>query len=268
MFKINYKKKNLLRDVEIVSLCIVTLLVFFCYGVVAEISSKLGSNYAEMLVSKFDYQIQFTTMWAACYEAAFYVPIAVLLAIRLKRGPDVAIFQRICLTTICMMLIGFVIFLVFPTNSSILLGVPHLEPTSFGNKLVLFIYRSIEGWNSTPSTHIGLSWLFFRFFAHCFKNWYWRAIYLLWFVGMMFGTLTLRVHILIDVATGFLWAEFCYQVIYARITRKSLANLNRHFSLKQEIIFMVILIAILTATILTFVHFYGIHPILETPDNF
>ena len=257
-----YKKDYFLKDIEIISVILLSVVVFACYGMVAEIASKMGVNYTPILVTEFDKNIPFTNIWGLFYEGAFYVPAVVFLLLRWRFGPNVALFQRMCLSVISMMLISFVVFILFPTNSSNILGVPHLKPDSFANSVVIFIYRSIEGWNSTPSTHISMSWLFFRFFARYFHLFWQRLIYLIWFVGMALGTVTLRVHIVLDICTGFLLAEICYQIIYKKLAPGVVSDMNRHFSIKQEIAFAGIITAGLAIALFWFVHKYGIHPIL------
>ena len=257
-----YRRKSLLPDIEIITIVLLTTLIFMCYGMVAEICARIGVNYASYLVTSLDINIPFTNVWGLFYEVAFYVPAIVLLLLRLRFGANIALFQRICLSVVVMMLLSFVVFLFIPTNSSLILGVPHIQADSFGNAVALFIYRSIEGWNSTPSTHIAMSWLFFRFFARYFCLLWQRCIYLLWFAAMTIGTLTLRVHIIVDICTGLLLAEFCYQCVYKKISTRTMAEINRHFSIKQEIMFFGILATVLAALLFWFVHTYGIHPIL------
>ena len=103
---------------------------------------------------------------------------------------------------------------------------------------------------------------FFRMFAVFYKRWYVRAVYLLWFFGMLAGTVTLRVHNIIDVMAGILIAEAVFYGVYMGLTRRRMDDLNRHFSIKQEIIFIVIISACLAAFLFYFIRHYGVHTIL------
>lgn len=257
-----YKKQSLKSDLETLCLVVFMGLVFMCYGVIAEIASHSSFNYASLLITPLDKLIPFQSTWSLFYEVAFVVPLIVLLMVRVKVGAQVAVFQRMVLSMLALIACSFVIFLVFPSNVFMLHGVPAVALTGFDGQFVKLVYHSIGGWNAFPSTHTSVSWLFFRMFAVFYKRWYARLIYLLWFFAMLAGTVTLRVHNIIDVMAGILIAEAVFYGVYMTLTRRRMRDLNRHFSIKQEIIFIVIISVCLAAFLFYFIDHYGVHTIL------
>ena len=111
---INYKKQSLKSDLEIILLVVFMSLVFMCYGVVSEIASHALFNYASLLITPLDKLIPFQTTWSLFYEVAFIVPFIVLILVRVRVGAKVAVFQRIVLSMLALVLCSFLIFCYFP----------------------------------------------------------------------------------------------------------------------------------------------------------
>lgn len=258
----DYKQRSLKPDIEILCLVVFMSLVFMCYGVIAEIASHSPFNYASLLVTPLDKLIPFQTTWSLFYEVAFVIPLIVFVMIRVTAGAQVAVFQRIALAMLALILCSFIIFLLFPSNVFVLHDVPAVALTGFDGRFVQLVYHSIGGWNAFPSTHTSVSWLFFRIFATFYKRWYARLIFLLWFFAMLAGTVTLRVHNIIDVLAGVLLAEAIFCGVYVALTRRRMHDLNRHFSIKQEVIFILSISACLAAFLFYFIRHYGVHTIL------
>ena len=65
-------------------------------------------------------------------------------------------------------------------------------------------------WNAFPSYHIASGWNILRYTQERLKcGQYLMAI---WFIGMCIGTVTLKLHIILDGVAAIFIAELCYQL--------------------------------------------------------
>lgn len=260
---LSYDKKNLAADFELLALILLSLVVFGFYGPTAEISSWRGVNYSHIFVTHFDRLIEFSTVWIVFYQLAFYVPVIVTLLVRFKVGPKIVIFQKVVAALVVLLIVNYAIYIIWPTNAYALFDPPVIHGNDVLSSMTRWVFANIEAWCANPSLHIGLGWFFFRFFAQYYRRWWHWAIYLFWFCGMALGTLTLKVHILVNLLTGVLLTELIYQALVLYFPDSIYEKLNAKVSKRQKIIFYLVLLLPLTVILIAFWKIVGVHNIID-----
>ena len=262
--KLNYDKKNLAADFELLGLVLLALVVFGFYGPTAEMSSWQGVNYSTIFLTHFDRLVEFSTIFIVFYQLAFYIPVIITLLVRFKIGPDLVVFQKIVAALVVLLIANYVIYLIWPTNAYALFDPPKITGAGVLDSMTRWVFANIEAWCANPSLHIGLGWFFFRFFATYYRRWWQWLIYLFWFLGMALGTLTLKVHILVNVLTGVLLTELIYQVFVVHFPDKPFERFNAVITAKQKLIIYLILLVALATILISFWKIVGIQNIINS----
>ncbi|WP_133128714.1 phosphatase PAP2 family protein [Legionella nagasakiensis] len=217
-----YGLNEIVSDFELIVLITATFIFFMYYGVVSHLASLIGFNTAYYLVTPLDNMIKYTPFWIVFYSLAELVPIITLLIIRFKIGPDIIIFRRMVISIFILLFINYLLYLLFPCSVIEMYGVPkEIWSHNYLERLVRLEFSTEAPWNANPSLHIGFSWIIYRFFSVYYKKPIPRILFLAWFVGMSLGTLTLKVHIIVNVILGFLLSELLFRYVYKnKITGK------------------------------------------------
>ena len=260
---LRYNKSNFSADCELFFLILLSILVFGFYGPVAEISSWQGVNYSTTIVTNFDHSTLFTTIWIIFYQIAFYLPVVITLLVRFKEGAQITLFQRVVFALLALLIVNYIIYIVWPTNAYVLFKQTKVVGSDLTDDITRWVFANIEAWCATPSLHIGLGWFFFRFFAAHYTKWWQRLLYLIWFVGMALGTLTLKVHILVDVLTGLITAEFFYYFMVMKMPESLFVRFNQKVGVRGKIILYAVLILPLALGLYVFWHTVGVHSIIN-----
>lgn len=232
-------------------------ILFLYYGPIGYIASQEGVNYANYFVTQFDLLTPFNSIFILFYILAEFVIVLAVVLVRIRIGPELAVFQQLSCSVIVFLLINFSIFLLYPSSAIDLYGIPTIV-NSHGwlEYLVTLMYRSTSPWNSNPSLHIGMSWFIYRFFSRYYKFWA-KTIYLLWFIGMAIGTLVLKVHMLFNILFAILLAQLCFFIFMTYIPKEKYSYYLDKIPIKIRLFLYTLLIIILITFLTIHIHSIG-----------
>jgi hypothetical protein len=245
----------------------IVLILFFYYVPIGEISGLRGLNLAPYMTTPLDRIIPFNTFWIIFYGISKYVIASVIVLIRLKVGANIKFIQRMALTYLAIILMAYVLFLLTPSSVIKMFGIPNelWRSGSWLNQQTVYEYRHESPWNSNPSLHIGMSWLTYRFFAYVYKNKIYHTIYMIWFLGMLIGTLCLKVHVICNLVCGFILAEGSFRMVFHSDCSDKLVTWLDSIVYYKKIILYLMIIAILTSGLFICDHYLGVLDIVNTP---
>lgn len=205
---IKYRKLNL---IETNLLLINISLIWFFYIPIGSLSSFKNVNYAPLITLTYDYHFHFYPILTIPYILAFVFPVLSLIYLIVKeypkKQPEIAYYFN----SFLIIIVSFTIYYLFPTNVSVNLGLnTNISPRSPLDYLVKFNYSILSPWNSFPSMHISIPWLIFNLlFSNRISKWF-LGVYLSWFVLMIWSTLSLKLHTIIDVSAGLILTQAIY----------------------------------------------------------
>lgn len=208
-------RKNISKDFELFLLILIAATFFLFYEPVSHVSALRGFNLAPYITTPIDWIIPLQPFWILFYSLVEVVAILTILLIRAKIGEDNVAFRKITITIITMLLIEYFLNIIFPTSVIEMFGIPKtIWSKNLLNFLVMDQISERAPWNSTPSIHVALSWLSFRFFATYYEKIWQRGIFLFWFVGVAISTVTLKINVLLNIIFGILIAEFAFKYVF------------------------------------------------------
>ena len=195
----------------VVSIAIYLLWTF--YVPIGTLTSFKGVNNAHLTFFPWDNLISFCPYPVTAYGIAFIlVPLAIFFSI-INLYKDQNAIRAFYLAFFLLILICFVIFWFFPTSVITFRGIPQeVYKESFLNAQVLETYQRVSPWNSFPSMHIATGWLCLRMVFFAFNNKVVKYSYLIWFLMMMLGTVSLMYHSILDGVAGFIIAEVVFRL--------------------------------------------------------
>ncbi len=238
-----YCSNSLLNDLELCVLMGATFVLFLYYNVVSHLTSFIGVNTAPYLITPLDKLINYTPIWVIFYYFAFVCAKLVVLLIRIKIGPEILVFRKMIITIFSLLLINFLLYFIFPCSVIEIFHVPtEVNSGEFLDSLVKVLFTRMAPWNANPSLHAAFCWLIYRFLAIYYNNIVAKTLFLSWFMGMILGTLTLKVHVIINDVLGILLAEICFRYIYtSNITERINLYLNKLVFFKRFGLYLTIL---------------------------
>lgn len=209
------QRKNISNDFELFLLILIAATFFLFYGPVSHVSALRGFNLAPYITTPIDWVIPLQPFWILFYSSVEIVAILTILLIRAKIGEGNIVFRKITITIIMMLLIEYCLNIIFPTSVIEMYGIPkNVWSTNLLNLLAMDRVSERAPWNSTPSIHVALSWLSYRFFATYYEKIWQRAIFLFWFTGVAISTVTLKINVLLNIIFGVLIAEFVFRYVF------------------------------------------------------
>ena len=161
------------------------------------------SREAYHLLLPIDNLIPFVPSFVLFYMLTFaYLIVVPYILIKDKKQ-----FAALSLSFISIMLIGYIIFLLFPVKTILR---PENIASGFWNGLVKMSYLAdAPGFNNFPSLHVALSLLVSLIvYNHDKKHWW---VWIM-FSGIMFSTMFIKQHYIIDVVAGILLGIIGYLV--------------------------------------------------------
>ncbi len=222
------RTKNFSNFTEIFILFVVLLCFWAQYAFIGDVLNSRGINYINFITLPIDQHIQFSTTWSLFYSTALIIPFLFGWIIFIRSKFNLLYTYRLFLTCLLILIIHYCIYFIFPT-CKILWQDPgfttfwqQIQNPGFLNENTRFVLSITTPWNSFPSYHIGSAWVIFRYTFERFKIL--GVIFLLWFIGMCLGTLTLKVHVVLDGVAAILISEGCYQLFKIKRIQNYLKN--------------------------------------------
>ena len=210
------QSNNLQRCTEIFILFILLLCFWAQYAFIGNFVNARGVNYIDLITLPFDRDLAFSTFWSLFYSTALIVPFMFGWIIFIRSRFNLLYTYRLFLSCLLILVIHYSIYLLFPTCKILWQepGFPafwqQIQTPGLLNENTRFVLGITTPWNSFPSYHIGSAWIILRFTFERFKIL--GGIFLLWFIGMCLGTITLKVHVVLDGVAGIIISELCYQL--------------------------------------------------------
>lgn len=156
--------------------------------------------------SPLDRLIPFWPMTAAIYLGCylFWAANYILIARQGKREVCQFFAADFLSRAVC-----FAFYLLVPTTNTR----PAIEPDSFWDQVMLFVYQADAADNLFPSIHCLVSWFCYIGLRgrKDIPGWY-KAVSCLLALAVCVSTLTTKQHVLLDVFGGVLLAEICLQI--------------------------------------------------------
>lgn len=196
--------KNLIPRYTILPLIVMAISQFLSYTCTKFVVSGLHHYNFE---SALDFAIPFLPWTVLIYVGAFaYWVITILMILQCSREHVYRFFTAHLISN----LIALVFFLALPTTNTR----PELEIHDFPTLLMGLIYAVDTPESLLPSLHCLDSWLLFLVIKDEERVPKWYKIFACVFSLLIFAsTLTTKQHILIDVLSGWFFAELCWRVL-------------------------------------------------------
>lgn len=229
------------RALEITVLFVLMLCYWAQYGFIGNVVIGRGVNYIHFLISPLDQAIPFSASWSLFYSSALFVPFLFSWLIFIQSRFDLLLFYRMLLTCLLTLTIHFTFYLLLPTCTDIW-NYPGFS--TFWQQLKLpgllhdnarYILSITSPWNSFPSYHIGSGWIVLRYTMERLRLRFLRYFFLIWFMGMCIGALTLKVHTIADGLAAILISECVYQLFRQPVLQKSLSSFLQKTNRKKVI---------------------------------
>lgn len=185
----------------LIGMAIAQVLTFSCTKLV------IGGMYHYNLETALDLSIPFLPWTISIYVGAFfYWAVSILILIQSSRDHVFRFFTAHMISSI----IALVIFVAFPTTNTR----PDFEVNDIFTWGMHLIYTVDTPENLLPSLHCLDSWLLFLALKDEEKVPGWFKVFACVFSLMIFAsTLTTKQHVLVDVVSGWFFAELCYRVL-------------------------------------------------------
>ncbi|HVV68870.1 MAG TPA: phosphatase PAP2 family protein [Gammaproteobacteria bacterium] len=210
------RSTNIQRFAEAFILFILLLCLWAQYAFIGNILNSRGTNYINLITLPLDHDLAFSTFWSLFYSAALIIPFVFVWILFIFSRFNLLLIYRLFLSCLLILIIHYIIYFLFPT-CKILWQDPgfsafwqQIQTPGFLNRNTQFVMSITTPWNSFPSYHIGSAWIILRFTFARFKIL--GSLFLIWFIGMCLGTITLKVHVIMDGIAAIIISELCYQL--------------------------------------------------------
>lgn len=204
------------RFAEFLLLFILMAAYWAQYTFIGDLVSDWGVNHIDLVTLPWDKTIPFSASWSFFYSSALFIPFIFGGIVFFRSGLDLLLAYRMMLTGILVLTIHYICYVSFPT-ATLIWKYPgfttfwqQIQGPGWLNENTRFILSITSPGNSFPSYHIGSAWIILRYTFERSKLL--GLIFLAWFIGMCIGTLTLKVHVIMDGVAGIIISELCYQL--------------------------------------------------------
>ena len=210
------------KALDLIEIALVTLTGYAChlyYNLIGHIASLRGVDAGPHLLTAVDRAIPYMPFWVNFYQLAYFMPGVVLALVFARNGLDVPAVRRILVAFLSLLFAHYGLYLAVPASAAaVRLPDAALGAGTLGG-LVRYQYALATIWCAWPSLHVSACWFFFRLLATHYRRLRW--IYLGWFVGMVVGTAAIKIHYVLDAATGLVLGECAFRFVLAPLTRRN-----------------------------------------------
>lgn len=185
------------------------------YNTIGGIAAARGVDYGPLLEIPLDARIPLVPVFVLAYLLVWPFPLALVAWTILERGVDQALFRRLSLSLLVLMLACYALWILFPVYVDLRVGEAELARHGWLGDLVGFNYGRASHWNACPSFHVAGPWLLCRVVPLAARSgrWIFRGAVL----AIIASTVLIRIHYLLDIAFGILVAELVYHGMHHRL---------------------------------------------------
>lgn len=205
------------KTAEIVSIIVTGYACFLYYNLIGHISSLRGLDFGPFLYTPLDRAFPYIPELVWFYQIAVPVPALTLALISWKIGRDVPVYRRVVLAFLTLLFFQFALYLLLPTSGTSVRLAEAATGEGLLGALVRYQYRLASLWCACPSLHVSACWYFYRLFARYYPHL--RFLYLFWFIGMVLGTVGIKIHYVLDGVAGLVLGEAAYRFVLLRLER-------------------------------------------------
>jgi membrane-associated phospholipid phosphatase len=218
------------------------------YNLIGHLASLRGFDYGPRLVTPLDRAFPYLPLFVHFYQLAYLAPAAVMMLLLARRGAEPSFYRRVLVAFLALLAIHYALYLLLPTSArDIRLPVERLGTGSLGD-LVRAQYRLATVWCAWPSLHVSACWLFYRILSRHYR---WGSrLYLVWFLGMMFSTVAIKIHYALDGVTGLVIAEGIYRAVWLRLETSSALQWHWRSPLVRALVLAAVPAAVLGALVI------------------
>lgn len=215
---------------ELLLLALLATTVFLYYYVFSMIADSRGINYASIVHLKIDDSIPFFNGFIYAYILQQIVPY--FTAYGFYQTDSVEEIRRNVLEFITICVVCQIFYYFFPVNVPLIYrdllnaAMQAQDRNSLLGLATLWTFEATAPWNAFPSFHIAGGWFCFRVFRR--RRPVMKAVFLVYFTLMTISTVTLKMHVLLDLIGGFIVAEGVHRAV-DRIDMKYFAWPDRHY---------------------------------------
>ena len=187
------------------------------YNLIGHLSSLRGVDFGPWLLTPLDRAIPYLRLGVHPYQIAYFMPGLVLVLLLIKFRMDTPAVRRVVVTFLWLLFTHYALYLLFPVSArSIRLADDAVGAGMLGD-LVRYQYRLATVWCAWPSLHVSACWFFYRVLAQHYRRFRW--VYLAWFVAMVIGTVTIKIHYVLDGVMAMVLGEVAYRFVFVRFER-------------------------------------------------
>lgn len=213
------RRRSAWDAVEVTALILTGYACHLYYNLIGHISSLRGVDFGPHLLTPIDRLIPYMPVWVHAYQLAYFMPGAVLALLLIRLGADAPAVRRILLAFLSLLFLHYALYLLLPTSARAIRLPDDTLGSGILGSLVRYQYRLATVWCAWPSFHASACWLFCRLLGRHFRRASW--VYLVWYVAMLIGTVSIKIHYVMDAATGLLLGEAAYRLVFVRLERSS-----------------------------------------------
>ena len=204
-----------------VAAALVPLLVLFVHGcpynLVGTVAAARGIDYGPLVAGPLDSMVPLVPVFVLPYLFVWVFPLLLVGCAVFERGSDPALFLRLSLSLLALMVVNYVLWIAFPVSVNLRVDVAVLANHGWLGQLVGFNYERATPWNSCPSFHVAAPWFLCRALPPIGRlpRWFfWSAT-----AAIIASTVLIRIHYLIDIPCGIVVAELVHQLVHRRLGR-------------------------------------------------
>lgn len=214
------------------------------YNKIGALVQARNVDYSYLIRTKFDDVVPLVKFFVFPYLYAWIsgFVIAVLLLFTETSLPEL---RRIFFCAVLLYLTHVVLWFLFPVSAVGL--VPELKDSSgIMNRLLQLTYQDSSMWNSFPSTHVSLPWLFCLFSRpKCSR--YVGFVLLALTVAITLSTMFVKIHFVADAVSGMVLAFGMYYLVYAQMEKNNF--LGRISSFAEISLYLSLLVAVVSVNL-------------------
>jgi membrane-associated phospholipid phosphatase len=187
------------------------------YNLIGHLSSLRGVDFGPWLMTPLDRAMPYLPLGVHPYQIAYFMPGLVLVLLVIKFRMDPPSVRRLVAAFLCLLFTQYALYLLFPVSARSIRLADEAIGSGMLAELVRYQYHLATVWCAWPSLHVSACWLFYRVLAQYYRRFHW--IYLVWFVAMVVGTVSIKIHYVLDGVTGLVLGELAYRFLFVRFER-------------------------------------------------
>lgn len=200
---------------------IVPLLLLFAHGCLynhlGDLAARRGVNFGPWLELPADARVPFLPVFVLPYLFVWFFPLVLLGYLAWHRRFDPLPCRRISVAMLVLMLACYALWIAFPVRVDLRLDGAALAEAGVLGDLVRFNYERASQWNACPSFHVAGPWFLYRAVGLYVPRV--PRTFLFIVLAIAASTVLIRIHYLLDIASGLLVSELVLRGVLQRLER-------------------------------------------------